>query len=72
MSQLPCFSQPPEALSKPVRDYRNFNAEVFCQLLVAKDWYNFDLSIDPDIQWEIIYQTAMEIVSVMCPLIQVG
>ena len=54
-------------ITKTVHDYRIFDKENFGQLLTSENRHNFDISVDTDVQWEIIYQYSMEILSVMCP-----
>ena len=56
-----------ETVIKTIRDYRNFDEENFGELLIAKNWEDFDNSLNPDVQWERIYQYCLEILSVMCP-----
>ena len=57
-------------ITKTVHHYRNFDEENFGQLLTSQNRHNFDISVDPDVQWEIIYQCSMEISSVMTVLIR--
>ena len=54
-------------ITKTVRDYSNFDENNFEALLKNKDWENFDRLLDPDIQWEIIYQYVTSILMIMCP-----
>ena len=51
-----------------VRDYSKFNKNVFCQALDNLDWEPFDIEMNPEKQWEIIYDHVIEILSIMCPL----
>ena len=38
-----------------VRDYRNFNCEIFVTLLKNHNWEVFNGSIDPNVQMSVIY-----------------
>ena len=50
-----------------VRDYRAFDENVLENTLLNKNWDNFNVSIDPDIHWEIILSYVLDILSIMCP-----
>ena len=52
---------------KTVRDYRNFNEENFVRLLTMIDWNQFDVSLDPNVQWLFMKEEILNILSVMCP-----
>ena len=45
-----------EMVMKTVRGYRNFDEDNFGELIIAKDWEEFDNSLNPDVQWEKIHQ----------------
>ena len=51
-----------------VRDYSKFDKNVFCQALDNLDWNRFDIEMNPETQWEIIYYHVMGILLIMCPL----
>ena len=55
-------------VSEYVRDYSKFNSVVFGQLLDQTNWHVFDFEINPEIQWKIIYDRVIEILTVMCPI----
>ena len=53
---------------KSVRDYSKFDQKVFETLIGQADWVLFDTIIDPNIQWDIMMENILKILSVMCPL----
>ena len=55
-------------VSVNVRDYSKFNPVLFGQLVDMYDWHAFDVEINPEAQWKIIYDRVIEILSVMCPI----
>ena len=56
-----------ECLLKCVRNYKNYNQEDFEVLLQGKDWSTFDISHDPNVQWNCIFEHVIDILSIMCP-----
>ena len=50
-----------------VRDYKAFNKEIFCDLITAIDWTNFDIDLNPANQWSYMCSKIAEILAVMCP-----
>ena len=52
---------------KTVRDYKNFNEENFVRLLTMIDWNQFDVSLDPNVQWLFMKEEILNVLSVMCP-----
>ena len=53
--------------SEYVRDYKNFNENVFCQLLDNLDWQDYYFEPNPENQWRFLHDGVMNILSVMCP-----
>ena len=56
-----------ECIMKTARNYRNYNQDNFENLLKGKDWNYYDFLVDPNLQWNFIYQQAIDILSIMCP-----
>ena len=51
-----------------VRDFKAFNAENFRILITDIDWSEFDSDLNPARQWSYLYNSVVEIMSIMCPL----
>ena len=56
-----------EIVSRTVRDYRNFDENIFENLLKENDWHVFDNSIDTEVQWSILIEKFRDILKIMCP-----
>ena len=56
-----------EMVSRVVRNYKNYNENVFIQLVRNLDWTEFDNCLDPNKQWLFIREKLTGILSVMCP-----
>ena len=56
-----------DIVARTVCDYRAFDEAVLENSLLQRDWSNFDQSLDPDVQWEIILNYVLDILSIMCP-----
>ena len=54
-------------VSETVRDYKNFNKDLFNQLVTNLDWSFFDKQLEPIVQWNFIHKQVSEILAVMCP-----
>ena len=50
------------------RDYSKFKQTDFSHLIDASDWTTFNNELNPEIQWSIIYNMVIDILSIMCPL----
>ena len=51
-----------------VRDYKAFNAENVRTLITDIDWTKFDTDLNPARQWSYLYNSVVEIMSIMCPV----
>ena len=56
-----------EVTKRKVRDYRAYDETVLGNLLKGKDWNGYNLTQNPDLQWEIILGYVQDILAVMCP-----
>ena len=52
--------------SEVVRDVKNYNEKLLCQLLDSTDWSEFDAELNPVIQWNCMYNIIIQILSIMC------
>ena len=52
---------------KTIRMMKNFDRNVFCELLLNSDWNQYYTSRDVDYMWTVIYTRVIEILSIMCP-----
>ena len=52
---------------KYVRQYKNYNKNVFENSLTRADWHDFDTTVDIDEKWDIFLSKLNDILSVMCP-----
>ena len=46
---------------------KNFDKNVFCELLLNSDWNHYYTSRDVNFMWTVIYTRIIEILSIMCP-----
>ena len=53
--------------SEIVRDFKNYNATVLCQLIDNITWTDFDVELNPVRQWNYLYNSIVEILAIMCP-----
>ena len=56
-----------ECSIKTSRQYKNYNHDDFSKLLRSKNWLEYDTMQDLDRQWQFIKDSALEILSIMCP-----
>ena len=52
---------------KIIRAQKNFDTNIFCDLLQNHDWTGYFASRDVDLLWDEIFQKITEILSIMCP-----
>ena len=52
---------------KTVRVMKNYDENMFSDLLSNSDWDPYFMSLDVDYLWDIVYSRIIEILSVMCP-----
>ena len=52
---------------KTIRIMKNFDKEVFCELLLAYNWNLFYVSHDVNFLWDYIFAKITEILLIMCP-----
>ena len=52
---------------KTVRDYSRYNKDEFTNLIINSDWSEYDLLLDPNLQWEILLSNVLNVLSIMCP-----
>ena len=50
-----------------MRDYSRYNKEDFTNLIINSDWSEYDLLLDPNLQWEILLSNVLNVLSIMCP-----
>ena len=58
--------------TRTVRDYSAFDKNNFENLLVNFDWTAFDVSNNPEVQWESMIQYIRNTLSIMCPFKKVN
>ena len=51
-----------------IRSYKNFNKDVFTELLTNTDWGEYADNTNPNELWDILLTNILNILSVMCPL----
>ena len=56
---------------KTVRDDAKYEHGDFKMLLTNSNWDLFDNLIDPNLQWEVMLDVVLNILSIMCPFIKV-
>ena len=56
-----------ECEMKTIRNYKQYNQDVFETLLHEKDWHYYNTINDPNLQWAFIYKVTIDILSIMCP-----
>ena len=52
---------------KSIRQYKKFNNDIFCDLLMEIDWNVYDNENDVNRMWDMLLYKINEILSVMCP-----
>ena len=52
---------------KTIRIQKNFDKQVFCNLLLNHDWTLYYTLRDVDLLWNVIYTKIIEILEIMCP-----
>ena len=52
---------------KTIRIQKNFDRDVFCNLLSNSDWTLYYTSRDVDYLWNVVYSRITEILEIMCP-----
>ena len=50
------------------RSYRNYIKEDFQESLINHNWDRFYQAKDPDVAWDIMYQTILDNIEAMCPM----
>ena len=53
---------------KTIRQYKNFDKNTFCDLIMQIDWAVYDRETDVNKMWDLIVDKINEILSVMCPM----
>ena len=52
---------------KTIRQYKNYNEVVFCNILMEIDWNAYAVEMNVDIMWDTLLDKINEILTVMCP-----